>query len=116
MNTPPLEQLRQYVPTKSVSAPVQTTQEGVSCVRFVGTADGSVRHAETCDEICQTASVRPTGTTLHTFANCSGHIDRSVERYRDNPAGVFKLTAIQVHFLAMSEIAGIRLIRQNCGR
>ena len=60
--------------------------------------------------------VRPTGATLCLAATCSGHIDPSVERYRDNRTGVFKLTAIQMRFLAMSEIARIKLIWQTVGR
>ena len=62
---------------------------------------------------CDLAPLRPIGATLSLAPNYSGHIDPRVERYRDNPAGVFKLTAIQVHFLAMSEIARIRLIWRN---
>jgi hypothetical protein len=49
--------------------------------------------------------VRPSDATSRPVVRCSGHIDRSGERYRDNPAGVFKLTAIKVHFLAVSEIS-----------
>lgn len=75
--------------------------------------DGSVRHGEPSDTMCQTASVRPTEVVSLAVANCSGHIDPRVERYRDKAVGVFKLMAILVHFLAMSEIARIRLIWKN---
>jgi hypothetical protein len=46
-------------------------------------------------------------------ANCSGHIDRSVERCSDNFAGVIKMMATQACFWAEHTIAGIRLIRQT---
>lgn len=43
----------------------------------MGTVEGSVRHAEYCDEISEPASVRPIVAMLCTVANCSGHIDRA---------------------------------------
>ena len=48
--------------------------------------------------------------TLRMVATCSGHIDRSVERRGDNPAGVVELTARKARFLAMPAIVRIRLI------
>ena len=65
------------------------------------------------DSPYQTASVRPTGTTLCMLATCSGHIDRRGERCGDNPASVVKVIARKVRFLAMPAIARIRLIWQD---
>lgn len=49
----------------------------------------------------QTKSVGPTGASRHTVPTCSGHIDRRSERYGDNRAGMIKLMASKVRFLAM---------------
>ena len=57
--------------------------------------------------------MRPADSTLRPAVRCSGHIDPRVELYRDNPAGVIKLMAINVLFLAMPAIARIRLIRHT---
>ena len=43
-------------------------------------------------------------------ANCSAHIDPRSERCGHNFAGVIKLMASKVRFLAMPAIARIRLI------
>ena len=41
----------------------------------MGTIDGSVRPAETGDEICDLASARPTDASLHFAVRRFGHID-----------------------------------------
>ena len=85
--------------------------EGVYRVRFDGAVDGSARHAEPCEQICQPAPVRPTEVVFLPGRNCSGHIDRRSERCGDNFAGVVKLTAAWARFLAGYARAGIQLIR-----
>ena len=59
---------------------------------------------------CDLAPVRPSDVTSRPVVRCSGHIDRSSERFCDKSAGVIKLTAIKVLFLATSAITRIRLI------
>ena len=76
----------------------------------MGTIDGSVRPAETGDEICDLASARPTDATSRRAVRRSGHIDRSVERCGDNPASVIELMAVRVRFLTMPARAEIRWI------
>ena len=60
---------------------------------------------------------------LHSYISSSSpklawrnHIDRRSERFCDKSAGVIKLTAIKVLFLATSAITRIPLIWQNWGR
>ena len=56
--------------------------------------------------------VRPTGAAWCLAVNCSGHIDRSVERCIDNPASVLSLTASLARFLAGIANVRIQLTRQ----
>ena len=63
-----------------------------------------------CSGVCRT------GAMSSTVPNCSGHIDRRIERCGDNPASVVKVIARKVHFLAIPAIARIRLIWQTGGK